>query len=119
MTEIKTPLGYSYPTLWMELATERHSTSRVVTDASGLSMAVVHGPRARLRQAQLVLLYNDEDEARIAEDMHAYGGIMRIEDPERPTHNMDYVVTGSITRELDPETRKVWILTIDVTEVTE
>lgn len=116
MTTITTPLGDTQPVLWMQLATTRHATSRVATNA-GAPVAVIHGPRPRHREARLVLLYEDETEARAAEDLHAAGGICTITEPGRPTHGMTYIVTGAISRELDPETANIWILTIDVTEI--
>lgn len=116
MTTISTPLGDTHPTLWTQLASTRHATSRLVTNA-GEAVAIIHGPRPRHREAQLVLLYADEAESRAAEDLHAAGGICTITEPGRPTHGMTYIVTGAITRELDPTTANVWLLTLDVTEI--
>lgn len=116
MTTITTPLGNTSPVLWMQLATTRQATSRIVTNG-GQAAAIIHGPRPRHRQSQIVLLYIDETASRTAEDLHAAGGICTITEPGRPTHGMTYIVTGAISRELDPETAAVWIVTIEVTEI--
>lgn len=61
-----------------------------------------------------------EDASRTAELLHATGtGIFHLSDPDRPTLDLYYVVDqdGAITRELDDETRDVWIVTVAFHEV--
>lgn len=116
MITVTTPLGNTHPTLWMELATTRQATSQVI-ERAGTPVAIIHGARPRTRMSRLMLFYPDETEARAAEDLHTAGGICSITDPDRPTHNMHYIVSGAITRTLDAESARRWVLSIDVTEV--
>jgi len=45
------------------------------------------------------------------------GLVCRLEDTDRPALNMNFVVVGDTTLELDDDTRDVWLITIDYQEV--
>jgi hypothetical protein len=61
-----------------------------------------------------------EEASRDAELLHATGtGVFHLSDPDRATLDLYYVVDqdGAITRELDDNTRAVWIVTVAFHEV--
>lgn len=116
-TEIRTPTGTTHPVLWMNYTAVLDTTTRVFESPSSPTPIVIYGQRPRSRAVQIVLLYDDEAESKTCVDLHAYGGISEIIEAGRDTHTMRYVTTGQITRELDPETASIWIVTIDAQEI--
>lgn len=113
---ITTPGGTTSPLLWMRMGTTRTATTTVHVASDGDTI-IVHGTPPISRGSTLALLYTDESESDTAERLLAAGGVCSIVDPARPTHSMDFVVTGEITRDLDTETASVWIITAQVQEV--
>ena len=83
----------------------------------GGGVAVTFGA-APLRTGTLELFFDTETAADAAETFHRDGFVFAITDPDNPSLNMNYVVAGSIERTLDPETRRRWLLKIDIQEVT-
>lgn len=74
--------------------------------------------KAGLRTGELVLVFATEAEARAAEVIVATPQILSLETPDTPTLAMEFVVAGgSIRTDLDPQTRKVWIVTVPFEEV--
>lgn len=62
---------------------------------------------------------NAEEASLIAVDLHATGGVFSLSDTDRPSILMSYVVRpGDIRRDLDEQTREVWIVSIPFQEVT-
>jgi hypothetical protein len=70
------------------------------------------------RRGTLRLLYATEADALAVENMHAGTDVLTFADSEVPSVGMTYVVDGSITRQLDPETLVLWLVSIDYQEVT-
>lgn len=104
-----------HPVLWMDYASIRKTNTRTHDLMSGAS-AITLAP-AGPRRSTLALLFKSETDSKACEDMHATAGVLTITDPDRLTHSMQYVVVGEISRTLDKETSRVWILTVDVQEV--
>jgi hypothetical protein len=73
---------------------------------------------ATQRRGTLRLVYTTEAAAAACERIHAGTAILTFTDSDLPTAGMTYVVDGSITRQLDPESRFLWTVTIDYQEVT-
>lgn len=113
---VTTPTGTTHPLLWMELGTTR-TASTVVHETLAGGTVVVHGTPPRSRQTTLIFLYDLEAESKAAEDMLAAGGVCQIAAPDRPTHQMTFAVTGEISRNLDPDSASVWIVTAEVQEI--
>lgn len=80
---------------------------------------------ATARTGTLKLVFGNEAAAAHAEAVHAAPGILKLQaafdydanEVIRPTVEMLYVPAGRITRTLDPDTRDVWIVTVDFQEV--
>jgi hypothetical protein len=115
MTEISDGTDTLHPILWMDYASARDARTRTHPLMGG-GTAVTLAP-AGPRKVVLALLFADEDESKACEDMHARPGVITITEDGRDTHSMQYVVTGAVTRELDPETAEVWIVAAEVQEV--
>jgi len=73
---------------------------------------------ASLRSGTLELLFADESTAAACEALHATEGSFTLTDSDRPSIGMVYVV-GSIRRQLEPETRAFWIVSVGFQEVSE
>lgn len=71
-----------------------------------------------LRSGTLTLVFGDENESRLCEQLHAYAAqpLVLITN-DRYTVAMTYVVVGRVTRSLDDQTRDSWIVTADYQEV--
>lgn len=50
-------------------------------------------------------------------DAHSEPNVFVLRDGNRSTIEMTYVVDGQVTRELDPSTRRVWIVSVDYQEI--
>ena len=74
---------------------------------------------AQTRAGTWSYLFADEAEAEACRALHAAGSVLTLTDPDVSTVGMDYVVPddGEIVVELDPETRKAWIVEVDFREV--
>lgn len=71
------------------------------------------------RTGTLELLFTGEASAFAAETLHAGISVWSISDPDRPSIAMTYVVAGgSVERELDDETRDLWLVRVPFREVT-
>lgn len=115
MTAISNGITTVTPILWMDYTSTREANTRSHQLVSGRAAITLHpaGPR----RVSVVLLFADETESKACEDMHAQPGIITITEDDRPTHSMQYVVVGKITRELDSETQDAWIVTAEAEEV--
>lgn len=100
---------------WSEYRSTRRSNTREHELAGGGIALTIR--KASPRRVSIVLLLDDETLSAECEAMHASGRTLTITEPGRATHSMQYIVTGEIRRELDPETRDLWFVTADVTEV--
>lgn len=75
---------------------------------------------AQLRTGTLTLGFEgptSEADSRAAEDAHATGSIFTLLADARQTVEMHYYPNGSISRDLEDETRDAWIVTVDFQEV--
>lgn len=74
---------------------------------------------AGTRKGTLELLFDTEAAAEEAELLHAAIATWTISDPERTTVAMSYVLAqgGELERELDDDTRNVWIVRVPFREV--
>ena len=71
---------------------------------------------AALRTGTLQLLVNTLSEALTLDQLHATPGTITFADSDLPNLNMGYVADGAITVELDDESRRMWLVSIDFTE---
>ena len=69
------------------------------------------------RTGTLTLLYASEAEAVEAERMHAGATVLAFADTDVPTAAMRYVLDANLSRQLDPESRALWLVTVDFQEV--
>lgn len=106
------------PTLVLSYESQRTSASRG-HELLGGGVAVTMRP-ASLRTGTLELFFVDEATAYAAELAHRDSAVFTLDEPERPTAAMSYVVApgGRITRTLDDESRAVWTVSVDYQEVT-
>lgn len=104
-----------HPILWMDYASTRAANTRTHDLMSG-SSAITLAP-AGPRRVKLAFLFHDEDHSKACEDLHATAGVLTVTDPDRATHSMQYVVIGSVSRDLDTDTARNWIVTAEVQEV--
>lgn len=74
---------------------------------------------ASLRSGSLRLLFADEAESLQAEDVHANGITFVLTSTERASIEMTYVLAEgqTITRELDDETRELWLVIVPFQEI--
>jgi hypothetical protein len=72
---------------------------------------------AGLRTGTLELLFTGETDGKEAEDLHSTTAVFTLTSTDRPSINMSYVAAGRIGRELDPDTRDVWVVRIEFQEV--
>lgn len=108
--------GIITPDQVLRFQSDRDSGNIVHTIPGRVSPDVTLRP-ASLRTGTLELMFRDEQDSRDAEDAHATGSTFALIAPERPTVETFYVVTGTITRELDPQTRDRWIVRVDYQEI--
>ena len=69
------------------------------------------------RVGTLRLLYATEEDALDAEYTLMQQEALKFANSELPSADMTFVVDGQITRQLDPESRYLWIITVDFREV--
>lgn len=98
-------------------ASNRQSGVTVHPIAGRSSPDVTLAPAA-LRTGVLRLLFSEEADAKAAEDAHALPVAFTLSSDDRTTIDMYYVVTDSIARTLDGQTRAVWIIEVPFQEVT-
>lgn len=71
-----------------------------------------------LRAGTLELLYVTEAAASASENMHRTATRLDLTSTELTTINMRYVVTGALERELEDQTRSLWVVRVGFQEVT-
>lgn len=69
------------------------------------------------RRGTLRCVFASEADASACERLHALAAVFTFADPDVPTSTMAYVLDGSLTRQLDPETLELWVISIDYQEV--
>lgn len=105
------------PTLVTELTEEAPSGNRRHELLGGGIAMSIRG--AGLRSGALSLFFPLEADAAAAVALHRAASVFTLTYPERPTLAMSYVLAdgGTISRELDDETRDNWIVHVDYQEV--
>lgn len=72
-----------------------------------------------LRSGTLSLVFGDENDSRLCEQLHAYATApLVLTTDERDTIAMTFVVVGKVVRSLDDQTRDSWVVSVDYQEVT-
>jgi hypothetical protein len=102
-------LVLGYETSW--------AAGNIVHNIIGTTLPAVTLRAAGYRTGTLSLLYSDEALAQAAVQLHRKAARFSLTDTDRPSINMTYVASGSISLRLDPETLTIWVLEIDYTEV--
>ncbi len=115
MTTISDGITTLHPILWMDYKSTRAANTKVHPLMGG-GVALSLAP-ASPRTVNIALLFEDEAESKTCEDMHAGTGVITITEEGRDTASMQYVVVGTIGRDLDPETADRWIVSAEVLEV--
>lgn len=115
MTVISNGITTLHPELWMDYKSARTANTKVHPLMGG-GVAISLAP-ASPRTVTVALLFLTEAESKQCEDMHAATGVITITEDGRDTASMQYVVTGQVRRELDPDSRELWIVSAEVTEV--
>lgn len=104
-----------------QLVTNYQSTSAVQTivhDIIGREDPDVNYQPAHTRTGTLELLIVDELDAAAAETALRAPGAWTLTDPDRPSVGMRFVVYGGgVERELEPETRDLWLVRVPFREV--
>lgn len=72
---------------------------------------------AGLRSGTLEMLFSSLDNALAAEALLVQAKSFTLEDTDRPTLNMTFVASGSITVAIDEDTRTLWTVACDFQEV--
>lgn len=106
------------PTQILGYETERESQN-IVHAIMGRSEPDVTLRPAYLRTGTLSLGFEgvtSETDSKAAEDLHATGGVFTL-NADRVTAGMSYVVTGTVKRTLEEETRDAWIVEFSFQEV--
>jgi len=73
---------------------------------------------AGLRTGTMQLFHLTLATALACEALHALEGVCTLEDTDLPELDMSYIAAGDITLELDPDTRKRWVVSLEYQEVT-
>lgn len=104
-----------HPELWMDYKSAREANTKVHALMGG-NVAITLAPSSP-RTVNIALLFESEHDSKLCEDMHAGTGVITITETDRATASMQYVVVGKISRELDPDTSELWIVSAEVIEV--
>lgn len=69
------------------------------------------------RTGSFVLIYGTEADAKAAFELHRLAATFRLSDSDLPTLDLTYVLSGSLERALDDESRVLWFVTVNYQEV--
>jgi hypothetical protein len=69
-----------------------------------------------LRSGTIEYLCATEDDSVAVENLHSMG-VIQVSDDDRASIAMSYVVSGSVTRSLDDESRDLWLVAVNFQEV--
>lgn len=103
------------PTLILGYQTERVSQN-IVHDLVGGGILISY-VRPRPRSGTLSLFYPTEALANSAAVLFTRENSFTINDTDRSTINMTFVISGAIRLSLDDETRNSWVVDVDYQEV--
>lgn len=107
------------PTLLVVADSGRRSTNKV-HELLGGKIAVTLG-EAQPRRGRLGFLIQGETEKDACVQLHATGSLFMLDEPDRPTLSMTYVIAdgGQIDVEQIRDHDDLWMVSIDFQEVTE
>lgn len=114
-----TPTSYTYGQSnpdFVDGWAETRNSRTVVNPIVGGGVDYVLYP-ADLRTGTMSLIFLDEQDAIDCFEVHSQAAVFTITDTERPSINMNYIVSGSNTRTLDDQSRKWWVVSIQYQEV--
>lgn len=92
-------------------------SQNVFNNVIGRSLPDVFLNPASPRTGTLTMLFATEADALACEALHTGTALLTFSDSDLPSATMTYVADGSITRRLDPESRALWLVTVDFREV--
>jgi hypothetical protein len=92
------------------------SSRNIVHEVLGTGKVNVTFRPSPSRSGTLRMLFLTEQAAADAEYVHHQAYRFTLADVDRPSIAMSYVVKGDITRELDPQTRKLWTVNVPFVE---
>ncbi|ROS57198.1 hypothetical protein [Frigoribacterium sp. PhB118] len=95
----------------------QRASAHVFHDVIGRANPDVTLRPAGLRTGTLSYLFASEAEAAECERMHSGTAVLTLDDPELPTIAMPYVADGAISRQLDPQSRALWLVGVAYREV--
>jgi len=104
------------PTLVLGYESSRPASTIVHQRLGGATDVLVRP--AGLRTGTLRLFYYLEYDAAAAEDMLAKAASFTLNETDRYTINMEFVLSGTLTRYLDDQTRDRWVVEVGYQEVT-
>ncbi|MCS5513993.1 carbohydrate binding domain-containing protein [Curtobacterium flaccumfaciens pv. betae] len=96
--------------------TESAVTRNIINSVLGGGVDVTLQPATK-RSGSFTLVYQDEESAVEAFEMHRKPAVLTLTDTDRPSVGMDYVLAGDLTRALDDESREFWTVTVNYQEV--
>ena len=98
-------------------ANETIKTRNVVHELLGGGVAVTFGGEGQ-STTTLEFVFKSESAANMAFNQLNTGHLFQITDTNKPTTSQYFSVAGNITRSFVDDTADVWIVTVDVQEVT-
>lgn len=110
----------SEPVLWVDSSQKHRSQNRVHHLLSGRVAVTLAAPSPR--SGALGLLFDSEEAAAACVEMHTTGAVFSLEEPDRPSLEMTYVLAedGGVESEyLKDHDADLWMVRIDYQEVTE
>lgn len=103
------------PTIRLNAA-DSYQSRNTVHELLGGGVAITFGGLP-MRTGNLELFFNSESAASTAYEFLKNGYVFQLEDPAAPTLNMNFVMSGNISRAWDGETFNSWLVSFDFQEV--
>lgn len=97
-------------------AEDAYESRNIVHSLLGGGVAITFGAEPK-RTGTLELAFTSETEANEAYTFFRDGYVFQLDDPAAPTTNMNFVLSGNLSRSWDSSTRTVWVLNVDFQEV--
>ncbi|TDW50999.1 carbohydrate binding protein [Curtobacterium sp. PhB42] len=109
-------LGFSTSPLLVDGWTESAESRNIINPVLGGGVDVTPQAASK-RSGSFVLVYQDEADAVAAFDMHRMATTFVLTDTDRPSVGMTYVLSGTVERTLDDESRDFWLVTVNYQEI--
>lgn len=97
-------------------AADSYASRNIVHELLGGGVAITFGGEPK-RNGTLDLYFNNEANANTAYQFLKDGYVFQLADVDAPTTDMNFVISGSITRAWDGETFNSWLISFDFQEV--